>query len=124
MEHINPDWKPKPSQKRMLKAATTPGIKRTITAMCDEARIGRNTFYRWLEKDADFKHAWDTIWYIAIDQYMPSIVAGQIDKAIKERDTQAAKYLADLSGKMIKKVDHTSGGDKIKINVRVLDDND
>ena len=75
--------------------------------MAEKAKIRTNTFYTWLKKDEDFKNAWNEVWYWAIDRYMPSVVAAQLKKA-QGGDTKAARYLSDLSGKMVQRhaVDH------------------
>lgn len=99
-------WKPKRKQKKLLLAAQTPGLNRTITALCEEAEINRGTFYKWLEKDEDFKNAWNEVWKWQIDKYMPSVVSAQVKEA-QDGSTPAAKYLSELSGKMIKKVEHS-----------------
>ncbi len=106
-------WKPKPKQKKLLEAAQTPGLKRTISAICKEAGIVAKTFYNWLEKDEDFRNAWHSVWEWQIDRYMPSVVSAQVKKA-QDGSTQAARYLSDVSGKMVKKLDVTSKGEKLK----------
>ena len=106
-------WKPKPKQKKLLEAAQTPGLKRTISAICEEAGIVTKTFYNWLEKDEGFRDAWLSVWEWQIDRYMPSVVAAQVKKA-QGGSTQAARYLSDVSGKMVKKVDLTSKGKTLK----------
>ena len=109
-------WYPKPKQKRFLEAATTPGVGRTITAMCQEAHIVPKTYYNWLEKDEGFRDAWMKLWEFQIDRYLPSVVAAQIHKA-QDGHTGAARFLGDLSGKMSRKVDVTSGGQPLQSNI-------
>ena len=75
------EWKPKPKQKKVLEAAMTPGLNRTITAICKEAEVSTRSFYNWLGKDEDFKEAWNTVWEWQIDRYMPSIVSAQVKEA-------------------------------------------
>ena len=94
-------WKLKPKQKKVLEAAQTPEFNRTITAICEEAGIKRNTFYTWIKKDEDFRKAWNEVWEWGIDRYMPGMVAAQVKKAL-QGDTYAVKYLSELSGRMIK----------------------
>ncbi len=71
-------WKPKPKQKKVLEAAQKPDYNRTITAICEEAGIKRNTFYTWIKKDEDFRKAWNEVWEWGIDRYMPGMVAAQV----------------------------------------------
>ena len=107
------EWSPTPKQRAVLEAAMTPGVDRTITAICEEAGIVRKTLYNWFKKDADFVNAWNTVWETAIYRYMPSVVAGQHKKAL-QGNTAAARFIAELGGKMIRKVDITSDGEKIR----------
>ena len=108
----------KPKQKKLLRAAQTPGLNRTITALCEEVGINRTTFYNWMDKDEDFKKAWNEVWEWAIDQYMASVVAAQVKEA-QDGSTPAAKYLADLSGKMKRDLNLHLDGD---ITVTLTDD--
>ena len=105
-------WKPKPKQKKVLEAAQKPDFNRTITAICEEAEIQRQTFYTWIKKDEDFRKAWNEVWKWGIDRYMPGMVAAQVKKAL-QGDTYAVKYLSELSGRMIRNVDITSEGKRI-----------
>ena len=107
-------WSPSSKQAKLLEAAITPDVGRTITAICEEAGVSRVSFWRWYKKDKDFREAWNGIWREAIDRHMPSVVAWQVKKAT-DGDTQAARLISDLSGKMIKQVDVTSGGEKLNI---------
>lgn len=120
--HKMTDWKPKPKQKKLLEAAQTPGLNRTIFAMCKEAGIVTKTFYNWYEKDEDFKKAWLSVWEWQIDKYMPSVVAAQVKEA-QGGSTQAARYLSDVSGKMVKRVDLTGKIEILKGYVNVSPDN-
>lgn len=114
-------WKPKPKQKKVLKAALKPEYNRTITAICEEAEIQRQTFYTWIEKDEGFRNAWNEVWEWSIDRYMPSMVAAQIKKA-QDGDTAALRVLSDLSGRMKRIIDVTSGGKEIKAYVGISPD--
>jgi hypothetical protein len=111
-------WKPRPKQKKLLEAAQVPELNRTVTAICDEAGIKRNTFYTWIKKDEDFRNAWNEVWEWAIDRHMPSVVAAQLKKA-QGGDTYAARYLSDLSGRMIRNIDVKSGGEVLKAYVGI-----
>jgi hypothetical protein len=106
-------WKPKGKQKKLLEAAMTPGLNRTITALCKEAGIkSRQTFYNWIEKDENFREAWNSVWEWSIDMYMPSIVSAQVKEA-QGGSTPAANYLANLSGKMKRQLTLNTEGDII-----------
>lgn len=114
-------WHPKPKQRKVLEAALTPEYNRTITAICEEAGIKRQTFYNWIKKDEKFREAWNKVWEWSIDRYMPGMVSAQVKKALTG-DTAAAKYLSELSGRMVKNVDIKSGGEIIKAYVGISPD--
>ena len=103
-------WKPRGKKKKLLEVAQIPGLNRTLTALCKEAGVSRTSFYNWVEKDEDFRSAWNTVWELAIDKYMPSVVAAQVKEA-QDGSTPAAKYLSELSGKMKREIDVNLGGD-------------
>ena len=114
-------WKPKPKQRKVLEAAQKPEYNRTITAICNEAGIERQTFYNWIKKDENFRNAWNEVWEWAIDRYMPGMVSAQVKKALAG-DTQAVKYLSELSGRMIKKQEIENTGE-LTITVEYVDKN-
>lgn len=105
-------WIPTPKQRAMLDAAKSPGLNRTIVSIAEQANIAPKTFYSWIKHDPDFRAAWNDIWAVSIDDNMPGIVAAQMDKALAG-STRAADYLTNLAGKMIKRVDVTTGGEPI-----------
>ncbi|MEK6195792.1 MAG: hypothetical protein N2F24_16375 [Deltaproteobacteria bacterium] len=88
-------WQPNRRQKVVLTAAAAPGLARTISEICQQAGIQPSTFFRWLEDDPDFSHAWNQIWVVMVSQYMPSIVAAQVQEALDGK-TAAAKYLTEI----------------------------
>jgi hypothetical protein len=112
-------WRPKPRQKRILEAAQTAGFDRTITAICEEAKVPRRTFYYWLEKDPCFADAWDKVWRRAIVRHMPSVVAAMALKA-RKGDVGAGRLIADLAG-AVKQIHEVTS--PLSINLRWDDDN-
>lgn len=106
------DWKPKPRQKRVLEAAQRAGFSRTITTICEEAKVPRRTFYYWLEKEPGFADAWDKVWRRAIVRHMPSVVAAMAVKA-REGDVGAGRLVADMAGVLRQQIDVTSGGERL-----------
>ncbi len=52
---------------------------------------------------------------------MPGMVAAQVKKAL-QGDTQAVKYLSELSGRMVRNVDIKSGGEILKAYVGISPD--
>ena len=107
-------WRPKPKQKAALEAAQKSGLDRSITAVCEDAKVPRTTFYRWLDNDPGFKLAWNEVWHAAIERHMPTIVSAMIAKA-RKGDTSAARLIAELAGVMKQVVEHS--GDMV-IEVR------
>lgn len=91
-------WRPTPKQRAALEAAQDAGLDRSITTICEAAGVDRRGFYRWLEKDADFRAAWDDIWRGSIRRHMPGVVAAMVAKAQQEGDVPAARLLADMAG--------------------------
>ena len=90
-------WKPTRKQTAALEAAQEAGLNRSITAICEAAGVDRRGFYRWLEKDADFRAAWDDIWRGSLRRHMPGVVAAMVAQA-EDGDVPAARLLADMAG--------------------------
>jgi hypothetical protein len=90
---------PTPKQAAVLEAAQEAGLNRSIQRICAAANVDRRGFYRWLEKDPDFRAAWEDIWRGTIKRHMPGVVAAQFAKALAG-DTPAARLVADLAGLM------------------------
>ena len=84
-------------QRDVINTAMEPGIERTITAVCDAARVSRDTFYRWLRDSPEFRDAWENAWHGAIRRHLPGVVAAMIDRALAG-DVKAARLVADLAG--------------------------
>jgi len=118
-QNVTKPWKPRPTQRRVLEAAQAAGVNRTITAVCEEAKISRRAFYNWLDKDPDFADAWDNVWRRSITRHYPSIIAAQIQKA-RAGDTAAARLVTEIGGN-IKQVVKNEG--KVEVLVRYEDDN-
>lgn len=106
------EWKATPKQRAMLEAGAEAGLNRSISAVCKDAGSDRTTFYRWLEKDENFKKAWEGVWYGAVKRHLPGVVMAQIYKAL-EGDTRAAEFVAKMAGDWVEKKDITSGGEPL-----------
>lgn len=111
-ENGTEEWAPTPKQRIVLEIAAQ-GEKTSITAICKEAKIDRKTIYTWF-KNADFMKAWNDTWTTPVERQMPPMMAAQIKKALKG-NTFAFQALLNASGKMIKRVDVTSGGEPLHI---------
>ena len=111
-------WRPTSQQKAVIEAAGECGLKRTISAVCEEGGVSRFTFYHWLKHDPDFAAVWDKVWYGQVRVHLPGVVAAQIVKAY-EGDTAAARLVVDLSGVIKQKLEH-SGIDGGPIQVEAI----
>lgn len=72
----------------------------------------RRRFYKWLEKDPNFKRAWEDVWYGTVRRHLPGAIQALAQQA-QAGDVQAIKLLAELAGVHSKKVDlaGTLGGE-------------
>lgn len=97
MSQKSSTWAPTPKQAAALEAAQEAGLNRSITTICEAAGVDRRGFYRWLEKDPDFRAAWDDIWRGGLRRHMPGVVAAMVAKA-QDGDVPAGRLLADMAG--------------------------
>lgn len=57
----------------------------------------------------------------AIDaDYAGAVVLGQFKKAIKDGDTSSAKFVAELLGEMVQKIEHSGEGVVVQVTDKVL----
>lgn len=91
------DWRPTTKQRSLLNAASETGLRRSITAVCDESGVSRDSFYRWLRDDASFASAWEEIWHTAIKRELPGVVMAMIERA-QSGDVSAGRLIADIAG--------------------------
>jgi hypothetical protein len=52
--------------------------------------------------------------------YAGAVVLGQFRKAVKEGDTSSAKFIAELLGEMVQKVEHSGTGVVVQVTDKVL----
>ena len=118
------EWAPSPKQAAVLEAAQEAGLGRSISAICEAARVDRTSFYRWLRKDPQFTAAWKDVWRGALNRHLPGVVAAMLEKA-QQGDVPAARLVADLAGllatRMDAKVQHT-GKMEVETNRNNADD--
>lgn len=88
---------PTDAQYRVLEAAQEPGLRRTKTAICIAADVSRDSLYRWLREDPDFRRAYEDIWRPAARASLAGVVAAQVEKAL-DGDLKAAEFVARLAG--------------------------
>ena len=84
--------KVQPKKEELLKALEKSlGV---VTTACKMARVGRTTFYEWLEKDSDFKKVVDDIKNVALD-YAES----KLYELIKDGNVTATIFYLKTKGK-------------------------
>lgn len=85
------------------------------------ARRKRRSMREWakafaeMETDAKGLHGEE----ITAD-YAGAVVLEQYRKAVKEGDTTAAKFVAELLGEMVQKIEHTGNGVVVQVTDKVL----
>lgn len=52
--------------------------------------------------------------------YAGAVVLGQFKKAIKDGDTSSAKFVAELLGEMVQKIEHSGEGVVVQVTDKVL----
>ena len=109
----------KPKQRELLEVAQNVGLNRNITVVCEEAGVPRRNFYNWLERDPDFREAWETVWYGTIKKHMPGVLSAVVKQA-QGGVVQAARLLADISGIIKQKI--ALGGDDTLPALRIIVD--
>lgn len=102
LEDIQPkqketEWRPTRKQAAVLQAAQEAGLNRTITKVCEEAGVPRTRFYKWLNKDPNFKRAWEDVWYGTVRRHLPGAIQALAQRA-QSGDVQAIKLMAELAG--------------------------
>ena len=93
-----------PKMLSVLEAAMEIGLNRSITKVCDDADVARQTFYKWLDSSEEFKKAWDEVWYGSIKRHLPGVISAQIERAL-QGDTRAAELIAKLAGVSVEKLE-------------------
>lgn len=97
MPQNSTNWTPTPKQAAVLEAGQEAGLNHSISAICEAAGVDRKSFYNWINRDQNFKTAWENIWAHSIRRHMPGVVAAMIAKA-QDGDVPAARLVADLAG--------------------------
>lgn len=100
---VTSGWAPNLLQASCLEQAGEAGLNRSITAVAVSAGVSRESLYRWLREDDQFRRAWDRVWRQAINNHLPGVVAAMVLKA-QGGDVGAAKLVADLAGVITKNI--------------------
>lgn len=90
-------WRPSAKQTDFIVAASKLGHGRSISAICKEARVSRDSFYRWMDEDADFQRYWEKLPFQIIRHQLPGIVSSLVKQA-QDRDVAAARLSMDALG--------------------------
>jgi len=91
-----------------------------VTAACNSVGISRQTHYRWLEEDAEYKAEVKGLEDVALD-----FAESQLHKQINSGNTSATIFYLKTKGKNRGYVERTeiTGADTEPIVVRILDGN-
>lgn len=89
------------------------GLKRNITALCEDAGVHRSQFYRWMERDAAFREAWESLWRRMVNRHFPTAIAAVVEKA-QRGDVSASRLMAELLGVLKQQVE-TTGAQRIQV---------
>jgi 3-hydroxyisobutyrate dehydrogenase-like beta-hydroxyacid dehydrogenase len=89
------------------------GLKRNITALCEDAGVHRSQFYRWMESDAAFRGVWESLWRRMVNRHFPTAVAAAVEKA-QRGDVSAVRLMAELLGVLKQQVEQT-GTQRVEI---------
>lgn len=106
-------WIPTPLQAAVMEAALSSEKRRTITAICKDAGVSRQTFYEWLREDADFRDAWANLWRRAIERHLSPVVLAMAHKAA-QGDVQAARLVVEIAGIAPRKIEMRDWREKAK----------
>ncbi len=88
-------WEPSKKQAAVLNVARN-GQYRTVSAICNQAKVSRTAYYEWMQDDPGFADAWASLWREGAQKAMPLVVAAMVRKAVKG-DVSAARLVAELA---------------------------
>ena len=88
---------------------------------CEKADITRSRHYAWMNEDAEYKNAVDSI-----DSKFIDFAESSLKKQIKEGNTTATTFFLRTRGRKRgynekQEIDITSGDERIKININLGD---
>ncbi len=92
-----------------------------VTEACEKAEITRSRHYAWMNEDAEYKNAVDSI-----DSKFIDFAESSLKKQIKEGNTTATTFFLRTRGRKRgynekQEIDLTSGDERIKININLGD---
>lgn len=110
----------KPGNKDHLKAKMLEVLEKTlgiVTPACKEVGICRETYYKWMREDPDFKAAVESL-----DQVQGDFVESQLFKKIKEGSERSILFYMKYKGKKkgySDSIDITTNGENLTNNIKV-----
>ena len=105
------------SKKRVLAALEVSlGI---VSKACEESKVSRTQFYKWIKVDAEFKQEVEDLQNVVLD-----FAESTLHKLIADGNTAATIFFLKTKGKkrgFVEKqeLDLTSGDEPIKININI-----
>lgn len=103
------EWVPSQKQLALIQAVKDVGFGNTITALCEKAGVGRDSFYVWMKQDEGFKRAWLELPMKMLGNHLPGILSAMVAKAIAG-DVAAAKLILETVGLSTSTVKHEITG--------------
>jgi len=104
------------THKKVLIAALEKSLG-VVTTACKSVDISRDTHYRWLKEDEEYRQSVEDIENVALD-----FAESKLHKQIEKGDTTATIFFLKTKGKRRgyierSEIDHTSKGEKIGIPI-------
>lgn len=90
-------WLPSPLQVKFLTTAIESEGKPSISSLCEEAGVSRQTFYEWLKNDPDFKLKWEGLWQELLAGTFSTVVKSLVARA-QGGDVAAVRLITELRG--------------------------
>lgn len=82
----------------MAEMLVNPDNELSVTALCEELKVSRQTFYNWM-KDYDFRGYMDFLIDSYTDSELANVWKALIKRATKNGDVQAQKLYFELKDK-------------------------
>jgi thiaminase len=88
----------KGKKRKMAEMLVNPDNELSVTALCEELKVSRQTFYNWM-KDPDFRGYMDFLIDSYTDSELANVWKALIRRATKNGDVQAQKLYFELKDK-------------------------
>ena len=110
----------KPKQRKVAEALCNPENNMTITELCREFKISRQTFYNW-QSDSEFKNYVEWLLKNFTDSALPRAWK-EVIKKIEAGNMEAIKMLFEIKGIHRNEISLNGGGVTIINNIGDTDD--